>query len=103
MVSKERINKSKLYFRVIKLRIIFHLVKDHLLRPFIHLFSFHFHHFFDSLFPFLVPFSTFCFDFAHFYFSNLPSNIRHLTAYSSRGDFSSPLPPNVGGDPWSSY
>ena len=37
------------------------------------------------------------------FFSYLPSNIRHLIAHSSRGGFSSPLPPNVKGDPWSGY
>ena len=37
------------------------------------------------------------------FFSYLPSSIRHLIAYSSRGDFFSPLPLNMEGDPWSGY
>ena len=36
-------------------------------------------------------------------FSNLSSSIKYLTAYSSRGDFFSSLPSNVGGDLWSGY
>ena len=37
------------------------------------------------------------------FFQYLPSSIRHLIAYRLREDFSSPLPPNAEGDPWSGY
>ena len=37
------------------------------------------------------------------FFQYLSSSIRHLIAYRLREDFSSLLPPNAEGDPWSGY
>ena len=93
MVSKEKINKLKLCFRIIRPRIIFIIALKIIFRgPCIHLFFFS---------PFFSIFSWFlfhhlCFALAHFYFfygvssmsfgtlfsSHLPSSIRHLIAYS---------------------
>ena len=75
---KKKLSWSKLCFWVIRPRIIFHRVRDQ--------------------FYFGLPFL-----FLFIFFSYLPSSIKHLITYSSRGDFSSPLPPNVEGDPWSGY
>ena len=46
MLSKKRINRPKLYFRVIRPKIIFHHMKDHFLYPFLFLFIFTLTHFF---------------------------------------------------------
>ena len=117
MVSKERVDRSKLCFRVIRPMIIFIIIWRIIFVVPSFISSSFFHHFlFDSPFllvPFFNIFVLFLLIFIFLRgelniswnsnFPNLPSSIRHLTAYSSRGDFSSPLPPSVGGDPWSGY
>ena len=112
MVSKEMINRPKLCFRVIRPRIIFIITRKIIFRcPFVHLsFSFIFLWFSSFFIPFSVflvcscSFLFFC-GVSSTFFGTLIFQIclpasDILIAYSSRGDFSSPLPPSVGGDPW---
>ena len=105
----------KLCFKVILTRD--HFMKDHFSLSFHS--SLFFHHFsFDSPFLLVFFFNIFVlfllisiFQWGELNipwnsnFSDSPSNIRHLTAYSpQRISFSSlTLPPTVGGDPWSGY
>ena len=124
-VPKERISRPKMCFRVIKPKIIFHRVRDQFCFGSLSLFLFIFisTHFF-CLFSIHFSSTFFWFPFHHFRFAFashisrrgelnnfwnsiflivLPFSIRHLIAHSSIGGFSSPLPPNVEGDPWLGY
>ena len=116
MVSKERIDRPKLCFRVIRPRIIFHHVRDQFyfvsfhFNPFF--FSFHFPSSFFFCVSLLAPLLSFCsllffqwcelntfgtpfftFAFQHQAFGRL----------SLKEDFSLPLPLSVEGEPWAEY
>ena len=105
MVSKERIDRPKLCFRVIRPRIIF-IIEGSFFSLSFRSFLFLFHHFFfDSPF-FLVHFLTILFCSCSFLFSNGMSSTSlelHFFTFafqhqafdrlSSRKDFSLPLPP----------
>ena len=121
------ISRPKLCFWVITLRIVFHRVRDQFCFGLPSLFLFIFistcfffwvsFQFIFLLHFFCVPFPaiSLCFCLLIFlegvslttfgtpFFLTLSFDIKHLIAYSSRGDFSSLLPPNVEGDPWSGY
>ena len=96
MVPKERINRPKLYFKVIRLRIIFCHVKDYFLYPSFHLFFFLFFlwfsislGFFFSTFVLLLLISIFFpMEWAQhllelYLCAQLPLIIRHLTIHDS--------------------
>ena len=113
MVSKEKIDRPKLCFKVIRPRIITWRIIFRC--PFVHLF-FDYSFLFDSLFFFWFLFQCFCFVLAHFIFqwreldifwnsnfSYLPSNIRHLIIYNPLKNIFFRLCPQCGGDPWSGY
>ena len=109
MVSKERINRPKLCFRVLRPRTISWKIIFHC--PFIHLSFFSFFSFllvpFFIIFVFLLLISIFQWGELNISwnsnFSNLPSSFRHLITYNPLENIFLPLPPSVGGDPWSGY
>ena len=123
MISKERINRPKLCFRVIRPRIIFSSHTGPILLWSSVLTSLHFHFdpfflwvsfHFTFLFHFsLVPFSTFCFAFVYLYIFQhlLGLHFPHICLPASdiwsfmilRENFSLSLPPSMEGDPWSGF
>ena len=117
MVSKERINRPKLCFRVIRSRIIFHHVKDHFYSgPFsLFLFIFTLTHFALGLFrfTFLLFFCIFLnicisckskFLFRTQAFHSTPFENRHLHDLSWFSEFHFlTLAPSLEGDPWSGF
>ena len=113
MVSKEKINRPKMCFKVI-------LTKDQFMNE---LFSLSFYSSLFFIHSYLILYFSFgsfssvfvlfllilffngvsSTSLGTFNFSDLPSSIRHSHAYNPLEKYILPLPPSVRGNPWSGY
>ena len=108
MVSKKRINRPKLYFRVILAKD--HFLKDHFSLSFYSSLFLWFSNSLSSFFSIFVLFLLILFfngvsstSLGTSNFSNLPSSIRHSHTYNPLEKYILPFPPSVRGDPWLGY